>query len=128
MTDGARPGSLVLAAGICEIVSGLMGLVGGAVVATIGIVGSSAIQLADEPAARELSWLPALLFGGLGLVVLVLAAVAVVGGIAALRDGSFGLLLVGAVASLVVFPPLGIAALALILVDESDRRTPTRPT
>jgi hypothetical protein len=62
------------------------------------------------------------LFGGLALFLIVAFLVALCGGIAALRAGSWGWALAGAIAAVLTCTPLGLPALILTVMAEDRFR------
>jgi hypothetical protein len=63
------------------------------------------------------------LYTALGVVGLILGGLGLVGGIFAVRHKTFGLALAGAVASSIIFYPLGIAAVILISMGHQEFKT-----
>ncbi len=109
-------------AGVLDIIAGVMSLIGACVLFLIGVVGTGAITTAgahDAMAAR-MAFLPIALFGPLALLCLVIGMVAVVGGVAAIRQRRFWLALVGSIAALFSFFPIGIPAIVLTVMAERE--------
>ncbi|MEZ5332888.1 MAG: hypothetical protein R2991_12755 [Thermoanaerobaculia bacterium] len=63
-----------------------------------------------------------LLFGGIGLYLSLVFLVALAGGIAALRRGSWGWALAGSIAATLTCVPFGLPALILTVVAEDELR------
>jgi len=94
-------------AGILSIICGAWGLIIGLVIA---LLGGSAAWYAGVP-----FFVPRLL-GLIGVPLVVLGAVAVVGGIYAVRRRLWGLALAGAICALLIPPQLILGILAIIFV------------
>jgi|AMFO01.1.fsa_nt_gi hypothetical protein len=118
--------SLATLAGVLDIAGGVLALVGGLVLLVIGALGSTVLATApDTP--LPVRWFPALLFGGLALLLFVAGIIALIGGSCALRRSGWGWALAGAVAALVAFFPLGIAAIVCTVMGEDEIRQPAAP-
>lgn len=108
-------------AGILNIASGVMALMGGAVLASIGLIGTGVlIAVPDE--MPPIQWLPLAFFGPMALMILVAGVVAITGGIKAIKRTSWAWTLAGAVAALVCCLPLGIASLIVTVMAEGEFR------
>lgn len=109
-------------AGVLDIIAGVMALIGACVLFLIGVVGTGAITTAGahDPTAARFAYLPIALFGPLALLCLVIGVLAVVGGIAAVRQRRFWLALVGGIAALFAFFPIGIPAVVLTVMAERE--------
>ena len=108
-------------AGILDIASGFMALTGGTVLAAIGLIGTG-ILMAVPDDMPPIQWVPLAFFGPLALIILVMAMVAIIGGIKAINRSSWAWTLAGAVAALVCFFPLGIASLVVTVMAENEFR------
>ncbi len=108
-------------AGILDIASGLMALMGGAVLAAIGLVGTG-VLIAVPDDMPPIQWLPLVFFGPIALMVLIAGVVAIIGGIKAIKRTSWAWTLAGAVAALVCCIPLGIASLVVTVMAEGEFR------
>lgn len=72
-------------AGVLSVIAGGSALLGGVVLATLGIIGSSALVLVHDPDLPQLvKLLPLLFFYTLALLLFVSGGVAVAGGVSAL--------------------------------------------
>lgn len=109
-------------AGILDVIAGVMSLIGALVLFLIGAVGTGAITTAGahDPAAARLAFIPMAFFGPLALLCLVIGVVAVAGGVAAMRQSRFWLALVGSIAALFSFFPIGIPAIILTIMAEKE--------
>lgn len=109
-------------AGVLDIIAGVMSLIGACVLFLIGIVGTGAITTAGthDPTAARFAYLPIAMFGPLALLCLVIGVLAILGGIAAIRHRRFWLALVGSIAALFSFFPVGIPAIVLTVMAERD--------
>ena len=113
------PTSKATIAGILDIASGLMALMGGAVLAAIGLIGTGVLcAVPDE--MPPIQWIPLAFFGPLALMILVAGSIAVIGGIKAISRSSWTWTLAGAVAALVCCIPLGIASLVFTVMAEGE--------
>ncbi len=107
------------AAGILSIIAGIVGAITGlAVVVIIFLAGTSLeflLKIASEPNQE----IPAVVWfeAGILIVILVIAVLAIVGGVYALRRRIWGLALAGSICALVPFVIPGI--LAIIFVSQS---------
>ena len=108
-------------AGILNIASGLMALIGGAVLAAIGLIGTGVLYAVPDD-MPPIQWLPLAFFGPMALMVLIAGVVAIVGGIKAIKRTSWAWTLAGAVAALVCCIPLGIASLVATIMAEGEFR------
>ena len=109
-------------AGILDIAAGLMALVGGVILAAVGLLVSGVIGSVVEPEVQQVALLPVALLLPLALLTVLAGIVAVAGGIAAVRRSSWAWTVAGAVAALLCFLPLGIAAVVLTVLAEAEFR------
>jgi uncharacterized BrkB/YihY/UPF0761 family membrane protein len=109
-------------AGILNIASGLMAVIGGAVLASIGLIGTGALYAIPDD-IPPIQWLPLAFFGPMALMILVAGFIAIVGGIKAIKRSSWAWTLAGAVAALVCCLPLGVASLVVTVMAENEFRT-----
>lgn len=109
-------------AGVLDIIAGVMALVGTCVLLLIGVVGTGAISTAGihEPEAAKFAYLPIALFGPLAVLCFFIGVLAVIGGIAAIRRRRYWLALVGSIAALFSFFPIGIPAIVLTVMAERE--------
>lgn len=116
------------AAGVVQIVTGVTGLTGAAaMLVALGIVLSVQRSEIHDPGDEFGLALSASLLGAFAACAAILGVLALVGGLATLRRKSFGWALTGAIASIFCLAPLGIAALILVVVGQSEfggRATP----
>ena len=117
-SDDSR-GALLDAGGVLSILGGILGLIAGGLV--LGIVRQIVIG-GPLPVVRHIPWIPGLeiqlvffpaRFIIVGILILVLGAMGIAGGISALRRKSFGLSLAGAICILPTVL-LGIPAITVI--------------
>ena len=94
-------------AGILNLASGLMALMGGAVMAAIGVIGTG-VLIAVPDDMPPIQWVPLAFFGPMALMVIVAGIIAIVGGVKAVKRTSWAWTLAGAVAALICCIPLGI--------------------
>jgi hypothetical protein len=113
-------------AGILDIVSGAMGVAMGLFMA-LHLHAARAIQAAPRFAPNPgvtLPQMPPIFFPGMGLALgialIVLGALAIVGGIHALKVKAWGLALAGAIAGVITGRLLGIVALIFIVLGRKD--------
>jgi hypothetical protein len=109
-------------AGVLDIIAGVMSLIGACVLFLIGIIGTGAITTAGvhEPEAARFAYLPIAMFGPLAALCFFIGVLAVIGGIAAIRQRRFWLALVGSIAALFAFFPVGIPAMVLTVMAERE--------
>ena len=109
-------------AGVLDIVAGAMSLIGACVLFLVGLIGTGAISTAGvhDPEAARFAYLPIAMFGPLALLCLVIGVLAIIGGIAAIRQRRFWLALVGSIAALFAFFPVGIPAIVLTVMAEQE--------
>ena len=107
-------------AGILCIVAGGMGVFGGLILSAIGLVATFLpLALADDvPIVAPL--IVTLIFGPLALLLLGIGGLAIAGGLAGVRRTRWGMLVLGAAASIVCFAFLGIPALVLAIMAERE--------
>lgn len=117
MTDTPPTKSLV--AGILDIASGLTALIGGAFMGGIGIIGTG-VLIAVPDDIPPIQWIPLAVFGPIALLILIAGAIAVIGGIKAIRRSSWPWTIAGAIASLLCCIPLGIIALVFTVMAEGE--------
>jgi hypothetical protein len=109
-------------AGGLDIIAGVMSLIGSCVLLLLGVIGTGAISTAGvhDPEAARFAYLPIAMFGPLALLCLVIGLLAIIGGIAAIRQRRFWLALVGSIAALFAFFPVGIPAIVLTVMAERE--------
>ena len=108
-------------AGILNIASGTMALMGGAVLAAIGLIGTGVLYAVPDD-MPPIQWLPLAFFGPMALMVLIAGVIAIIGGVKAIKRTSWAWTLAGAVAALVCCLPLGIASLIVTVMAEGEFR------
>ena len=107
-----------VAAGVMEIVAGVCAGIGAAAVAFSSAVLHHIPDIQyEEDVPLELI---GALLGGLTAILVLFGAAALIGGIFAIRRRGWGWALAGSIAALFVVPPLGVLALILVLVGESE--------
>jgi len=109
---GKRGSWMSLVAGIFDLLLGIPALFIGVL---LGLVGAMLPQwIAEAPElAQGLEGIPPELFTGIGVVMCLLAVVAIVGGIFAIRKRRWGLALAGSICAVFVGIPLYLAGLFL---------------
>lgn len=116
------------AAGVVQIVSAVTALTGAvAMLVALGIILSIQHSEMHDPGDEFGLALAASLLGAFAACTAILGVLALVGGLSTLRRKSFGWALTGAIASIFCLAPLGIAALILVVVGQSEfggRATP----
>ncbi len=107
-------------AGILDIIAGVSSLIGSAVLALLaGVIGQGAHHVFDPPAGWALLSGSAV-FAVCALMTLVFGVLAVIGGIFSLQRRRWAWALIGAIAAVFSFFPLGIPAIILIVIAEKD--------
>lgn len=114
-------------AGVLEIVSGVVALLGALALILAGSVATIVPELTEAPGDD----LPLALVSGiiwaLVALCLVAAVLAIVGGVVALRRSGWAWPLVGAITALFAAMPLGLLALIFVVLAEPDLRGESRP-
>ena len=107
-------------AGILDIVAGIMSLIGGVVLAILGTVAHHALQQYVYCEDVYIPCSPAVLFSGLALMLIVFGLLSLAGGIFAIQRRNWVWALVGSIAAIFCFFPLGIAAVILTVMAEKE--------
>jgi hypothetical protein len=108
-------------AGVLNIIAGALSIVGVmALVFASTIVGHIAAEEKEFPLFAVET-----LLGGFAALGLIVALLAIVGGIFALRRRRFGWAITGAIAACFSFPPLGVPAVILVVLAEKELRGAT---
>jgi len=112
-------------AGILDIVAGASSLIGALALFIIGVIGSGVLGIAGahEEEVLPFAILPIAFFLPLALMCLVIGVVAIAGGIAALRRERMWLAVIGSIAALFAFFPLGVVAIILTIIAENEFET-----
>ncbi len=108
--------------GVLNITAGASGLIGGFVLLLIALIGTGVLGAVLDGNEQALALLPLAFFLPLSLMCLTAGAVAVWGGFAALNRRRWQLVILAGVAATVCLFPLGIAALVLTIMSESEFR------
>ena len=111
-------------AGILDITAGAFALVGAVPLLALGLGGAALLGTVPDADANRVAFLPAVIFLPLALLAFLTGVVAVAGGIAALNRRRWGLAVVGAVAAVLAFFPVGIAAVVFTILAEPEIRPP----
>jgi len=109
-------------AGVCDIVAGIAGLIGGIPLLVLAVVGSGALGALPDPAVRPLAAIPLAFFLPLALMCFLAGVVAIAGGVAALNRRRWGLALAGSIAAVFGFFPAGIVAVIFTILAEPEFR------
>jgi hypothetical protein len=114
-------------AGILSIVSGAIGLLGGAyyiaMMFFMNIVFDFVAEVESAPPPMGMDSMMDFMFfiyGAIGLVFVLIGILAIIGGVYSIKRKYWGLGLAGAIGSTVVFYPCGIAAIILIAIGKSE--------
>jgi hypothetical protein len=110
------------AAGILNIIAGVMSLLGALALVFVGTVMVTVPEMVGEPEAEMALELAAGLIWALVLLSLLAGVLAIVGGIVALRRTGWAWPLAGAITALFSFLPLGVFALILVVMAERELR------
>lgn len=105
-------------AGVLEIVSGVLALIGALAVGFVCGVINAIPDVANDPDV-PIEMLTAL-FATLALLIFAIGVVCFIGGIAGIRRRGWTRAMAGAIAALFVAPPAGIFALILVIVGEPE--------
>lgn len=107
-------------AGVICIICGCLALLGFLILAAFGSAFAFAPDVDSEEFVIRFIWIA---FAIGALCSLVAGFTATLGGISTLRNRNWGWILAGAIASMLICLPLGLAALILIVIAEQDLRT-----
>ena len=99
-------------AGILSIIAGVFGLLGAIVV---GVIGGTIAGLEDIPGLGTL-------FAAIAIPLIIIAIIAIVGGVYALKRRIWGLALAGTICSLFCMWLLGIPAIIFVILGKSEFR------
>jgi hypothetical protein len=113
MQPNVRKTAMPTAAGILSIISGAFKLLAFLVLIVVGLFWAVAPYRLDRVR-------PEVLFGLAAFVLLVLGVLSIIGGVYCLRRKNFGLSLAGAIAALLPFNLLGIAAVILVAMSKPE--------
>jgi len=111
--------------GILSIVSGAFGILLGAVYVLMifmfnFMITSIPQQPMDPEFPHEMFQIAAFIYGGIGLIVALIGALAIVGGAFALKRKHWALALAGAIAGTVTFFPCGIPAVIFVSLGKDE--------
>jgi hypothetical protein len=107
-------------AGVFNLASGAMGLIGGGILLLLGLVGSGVLWQTVHGPEAPLAIVPIAFFGPMALLLLVSGAVAVWGGMAALHRRNWPRVVLGGIAATICFLPLGVVALIVSVMAEGE--------
>ena len=103
-------------AGILDIICGACGLIGGFVLIVLGTVGSGVLRYTGAEAPP---FLPVAFFSAIAIPLLIIAILAIAGGIYALQRKRWGLALAGSIAAFFPSWLLGIAAIVFTVLSKN---------
>jgi hypothetical protein len=112
--------SSTTAAGVLSIVSGVFGILGSAGLILFAVFFISLVSFEGYPFEDSPFVFLEAFYLGWGIVALLLAILAVIGGIYALQRKHWGLALAGSIAAILVFFPTGIAAIIFIALSKNE--------
>jgi hypothetical protein len=117
-----EPSPKLTIAGVLDIVAGVMSLIGACVLLILGVIGSGALGIAGAQNQEVMPFavLPIAFFLPLALLCFVIGAVAVAGGIAAIKRQRLWLALVGSIAAVISCFLIGIPAVILTVMAEKE--------
>ena len=110
------------AAGILNIIAGVLALLGALALAFIGVVALTVPEMTVETQDDLPLALASGLIWGLAALSLLAALLAIVGGVVALRRTGWAWPLTGAITALFCFMPLGVFALVFVVLAEKELR------
>lgn len=104
-----------LVGGVMSIISGGLGILEGLVFMLMGVLFGSLMSLADDASssrltAEQFGRIFGVIYGAMGLFILIFGVLALVGGIYAVKKKHWGLALAGAIGGVLSFFPVGIVA------------------
>jgi hypothetical protein len=114
-------------AGILDITAGVFSLVGCVPLLAIGLGGAAVLGSVPDPDANRVAFLPAVIFLPLAFIAFVTGIAAIAGGVSALNRRRWGMAVVGAVAAVLGFFPIGVLAVIFTILAEPEFR-PVRET
>jgi len=111
--------------GILSIVSGGFGILIGCIYAgfiwMFNFLFTSIPQTPMDPEfPQEFFYIMAIIYGGIGLIMVLIGVLGIVGGVYALKRKHWGLTLAGAIASNIAFSPCGIPAIIFICLGKEE--------
>jgi hypothetical protein len=126
-SNGSSRSGLLTAGGVLSIVAGALEVIGAMIIGVLTIGIRILVRLAIIPIhpgdwfERMMPFIPVIPFWLIivGVPLLALGIVAIVGGVSAIRRGSFGLSLAGAICALPSIP-LGILAVIFVSVSKKE--------
>ncbi len=109
-------------AGVLNVISGGFALIGALALVFAAVMTGVVPEIADEPEAE----IPLAMAGGLlwalALLALAVGAVAVIGGVVALRRSGWAWPLMGSIAAFFCAAPIGVISLILVVLAEKELR------
>ena len=125
MEDNAKVG------GILSIVSGSFGVIGSGFIIFWILTFNWMLTVPREPMAPEFSHeffqFIAIVYGAMGLILVLIGALGIVGGAFALKKKHWPLALAGAIAGTITFFPCGIPAIIFVSLGKGEFTTPEPP-
>jgi len=111
--------------GILSIVSGAFGILGGALyVAMIWMFNFMITSIPQQPMEpefpQEMLYIMAAIYGGMGLILALIGALAIVGGVFAIKKKHWAIALAGAIAATTTFFPCGIPAVIFVCLGKEE--------
>ncbi len=113
--------------GILSIISGIIGFLYGAlfigVIAFMNAIFDMAARYETAAAPAEIDMMMDIMYfiyGGIGIVMILIGILAVIGGVYSLKRKYWGLGLAGAIAGTITFFPCGIASIILIAMGKTE--------
>lgn len=109
------------AAGVLDILSGLSALIGCLVLGILGALAHGPIGHARWGGAPDfVTWLPLTLLSSIAFFLFVIGILAVIGGVYAVQRRHWGWSLIGSIAAVLSFFPLGVPAVILTIMAEKE--------
>lgn len=110
-----------IAAGVLSIVSGIIGVLIGAGLILLAVFFISLVSIETTPADADFPFVIfEAMYLGWGVFTLLLAVLAIIGGIYALQRKYWGLALAGSIAAILAFFPTGIAAVIFVALSKNE--------
>jgi len=111
--------------GILSIVSGAFGFIGGGFYILMifmfnFMITSLPQQPMDPEFPQEMFQIMAIIYGGIGLILALIGALGIVGGVFALKKKHWAMALAGAIAGTVTFFPCGIPAIIFVCLGKDE--------
>jgi hypothetical protein len=107
-------------AGTLSIISAVFGFLGGLMFIGLTWFMSGFMRLAGEPEVESVFFFIQVMYIGLGIILIIMAILAVIGGVFAFKRWHWGWALTGSIASILAFFPTGIPAVVFVVQSKGE--------